>query len=311
MTDESQQNRETRVVMLETQSASTDDDIDLIKLLRLLIGAWKLIGCVAVLVTGAALAYALTAPEVYKAEILLVSADEEASSIPSALGQFGGLAALAGVTIPADSNMEQVMATLRSRKFLGWYIEEKKLLPVLFEEQWDQAKGEWKVEPGDQSPTKASAYLAFSGAMDLSEDKKTGLITLSILWKDPEVAAEWANDLVHRLNDELRRKAIEDSKKRIGYLEEELAKTTVKDMLQVLYSLLESEKRKQMLANVNEEFALEVIDPAVVPVLRDSPNRRQIVVMGGIFGLFLGVFAMSVRIFCRKLRNPTPAETSA
>ena len=298
-------------MMVEAPLAPPDDEIDLIALLRLLIGSWKLIGGVTVLVTAAALAYALQATEIFKAEALLVPVAEEKSRMSTTLGQFSGLATMAGISIPSDSNKEEVIATLKSRKFIQRYIEEKKLLQVLFEEQWDQAEAAWKVELGDELPTVESAYRAFSGVMDVSEDKKTGLVTLSVSWKDPEVAAEWANDLVRRLNEELRSKAIENSKKRIGYIEKELGKTLVKDMKEVLYSLLESEEQKAMLANVNEEFALKVIDPAVAPELRESPKRKMIVVLGGFFGVFLGISVFFLRQLIRKLRTPIQADTSA
>ena len=71
--------------------------------------------------------------------------------------------------------------------------------------------------------------------------------------------------MVKQLNEQLRERAITDSQKKVGYLEQELAKTTLQDMRAVLYSLLESEKQRAMLANVKEDFALEVLDPAVIP----------------------------------------------
>ena len=92
MTGESEKSRETRVMMVEAPLAPPDDEIDLIALLRLLIGSWKLIGGVTVLVTAAVVAYALLATEMYKAEILLAPAEEDKSSMSTALGQFGGLA---------------------------------------------------------------------------------------------------------------------------------------------------------------------------------------------------------------------------
>ena len=49
-------------------------------------------------------------------------------------------------------------------------------------------------------------------------------------------------------------------------------------------------KKKAMLANVKEDFALEVIDPAVVQEQRDSPDRKFIVSVGVLIGLLLGVF---------------------
>ena len=145
--------RETRVVMVEAPSVSPNDGIDLGELLRLLLRAWKLISGVTVLVTAAAVVYALIAPEIYKAEILLTLTEEEQSHISSALGQFGGLASLAGVSIPSDSNKEQVLATLESRKFIGMFLSEQNLAPDLFEDQWDKAKESWRVAPGEEPPT--------------------------------------------------------------------------------------------------------------------------------------------------------------
>ena len=74
-------------------------------------------------------------------------------------------------------------------------------------------------------------------------------------------------------------------------------------MRAVLYNLLESEKQKAMLANVNEDFALEVIDPAVAPETREKPKRKLIVALGGVCGGFLGVFAVFFAQFLKKLKS--------
>ena len=199
---------------------------------------------------------------------------------------------MAGISIPSDFDVEQVMATLQSRKFLRQYIDSKKLLPVLFEEIWDAENQTWLVQTLEDEPTEQKSVRTFKSFLSVDEDKTSGLINLSVSWKDPVVAAEWANDLVKQLNEQLQEKAITDSKKRIGYLEQELAKTTLQDMRAVLYNLLESEKQKAMLANVNEDFALEVIDPAVAPETPEKPKRKLIVALGGVCGGFLGIFAV-------------------
>ena len=109
--------------------------------------------------------------------------------------------------------------------------------------------------------------------------------------------------MVKQLNEQLREKAIADSQKRIGYLEKELAKTSLQDMRLILYNLLESEKQKAMLANVNEDFALEVIDPAVSPQIPEKPKRQLIIALGGVCGVFLGIFAVFFGQFMRKLKS--------
>jgi uncharacterized protein involved in exopolysaccharide biosynthesis len=294
---------ETKYVMVESGPSVEEDEIDLLELIRTLLQSWKLIVVITIICTSLAVAYALHSPEVFKAETLLASAQEEKSGT-SSLSQFGGLAAMAGISIPSGSNTEQVIATLESRRFLSLFINNNQLLPVLFEDLWDVGKKAWILEPNQEEPIPNDGYSIFKGAISIDEDKKSGLITLSISWRDPVVAAQWANDLVQQLNEQLREQAIQDSKKRVGYLEQELAKTTLKDMREVLYSLLESEKQKAMLANVNEDFALEVIDPAVAPEQRENPKRKLIVGLGGVCGGFLGIFLVFFLQFVRKIRNP-------
>ena len=306
MTEEAKSS--TKYVLVESDPTSNEDEIDLLELMRALLKAWKTIAGITIVCIGLAAAYAIHAPEVFKAETLLAHASEGKSSTSSALSQFGGLAAMAGITIPADSNIDRVLATLETRVFLKKFIEEKKLLPVIFEDFWDTNSDSWKLAVDQEVFITEDAISPLRGAIEIDKDK-SGLISLSISWKDPAVAAEWANDLVKQLNKQLQEKAIADSQKRVGYLEQELAKTTLQDMRAVLYNLLESEKQKAMLANVNEDFALEVIDPAVAPQTREKPKRKLIVVLGGVCGGFLGIFAVFFAQFLRKLISSSDKNT--
>ena len=81
-------------------------------------------------------------------------------------------------------------------------------------------------------------------------------------------------------------------------------------MRAVLYNLLESEKQKAMLANVNEDFALEVIDPAVAPDTREKPKRILIVALGSLCGGFIGIFVVFFAQFLQKLKSKNSEVTS-
>ena len=303
MTEETKSS--TKYVMVESSPSVDEDEIDLLELIRTLVQAWKTIMGITIVCAGLAVTYALHAPEVFKAEILLAPADEETSpGVSSTLSQFGGLAAMAGISIPSDSNIDRALATLKTRKFLKKFIMDKNLLPIIFSDSWDHSSKSWILKEGQDEFKNDDGIKPLQGAIEFESDK-SGLITLSISWNDPEVAAEWCNDLVEQLNEQLREKAIVDSQKRVGYLEQELAKTTLQEMRAMLYNLLESEKQKAMLANVNEDFALEVIDPAVVPESREKPKRKLIIALGGVCGGFLGIIAVSFAQFVRKLKSPS------
>ena len=293
----------TKYVMVESSPSADEDEIDLFEFIRILIQTWKPIVGITLVCTSISVIYALFfAPESFKAETLLVPAKEEKSAASSALSQFGGLAAMAGISIPSSSNVERVLATLETRRFLKEFISRRNLLPIIFEESWDKSSESWKLAKG-QEELKAEDGIGYLQSAIEVEQEKSGLIKLSIFWKDAGIAAQLANELVEQLNEQLQQKAIADSKKRVGYLEQELAKTTLQDMRAVLYSLLESEKRKAMLANVNEDFALEVIDPAVTPEICAKPDRKLIIVLGGVCGLLIGFAFVFIGHFLKRLRT--------
>ena len=88
--------------------------------------------------------------------------------------------------------------------------------------------------------------------MSVSQDKKAGLVTLSIEFEKPKLTAKWANKLVVKINTHLREQAVKESKKSIEYLTNQLKKTNKIELQQVLFNLIESQTKTIMLANVRE-----------------------------------------------------------
>lgn len=110
-----------------------------------------------------------------------------------------------------------------------------------------QAK-RWKGDKEDW-PTLAQGYKEFDREIrSVAFDRKTGLVTLQVDWHDPEVAADWANDLIARANAEMRRRAIADSRASVEYLEKELAATITVDTRTAISRLMEAQIKQRMLA---------------------------------------------------------------
>ena len=63
----------TKYVMVESSPSMNEDEIDLLDLIRTLLGAWRTIAFMTVLCTGLAVVYALYTPESFKAETLVVA----------------------------------------------------------------------------------------------------------------------------------------------------------------------------------------------------------------------------------------------
>jgi uncharacterized protein involved in exopolysaccharide biosynthesis len=116
-------------------------------------------------------------------------------------------------------------------------------------------------------------------------------VMLAVEWREAGVAAEWANDLAARLNEHMRRRDIARAERSIEYLNRQLEKTQVREVQRALFRLLESQLKTVMLAQVNDEYVMRVIDPAVAPPADDfvRPKRALIIAVGFVLSLVIAV----------------------
>lgn len=282
-----------------TSNDYVDDEIDLWELWQTLWDGKWLVATVAGAFTLGGVAYALLAPEEFKAQVTVMPADAKSAGggLSGALGNLGGLAAIAGVSIGGGGTQEP-LAVLKSREFSRAFIEENKLLAQFF------PKG--SVGSGRTVDWRDGVEYFETQVRAIVEDKKSGLITVSVTWKDPEVAAAWANELVRRLNEQMRARALIESERNVAYLNREIASTNVVSLQQAIGRVLETEMQKLMLARGNEQFAFKVIDEATPPKRRDSPKRTLITLVALLAGGFLGVLA----VFLKKAIGSRPRKES-
>jgi uncharacterized protein involved in exopolysaccharide biosynthesis len=241
-------------------------------------------------------------PTQYEATTVLspVSDDMAAGRLSGALSQLGGLASLAGLAPPGAAARSEAIATLQSDALTQEFIEANSLLPVLFHDQWDADLNTWRsTRSGPPTPWKG-AELFRKRIRTVVENTKTGLVNLKITWTDPLVAANWANQFVSATNQHLRDKALAESEKNLSYLNSQLTKANIVEMERVIYALMESEMRKQMLARGTDEYALKVVDQALPPERASSPRVGLILATG----LLLGVLFSSVLVLARNALQP-------
>lgn len=234
---------------------------------------------------------ALNMRPVYRSEVLLspVKEDSGLSALGGLTGQLGGLAALTGVSIGSDRMKAEAIAVLRSRALAQEFIADNNLIPVLFDPALGHKAG-GLTAPARQ-PTMGDALKLFGEQiLDVREDTKTGLVTLRIDWHDRNLAAQWANDLVRRANERMRKTAITEADQSIVYLNREISRTQSVELISAINRLIEAQIKRKTLAIVQPQFAFKVIDPAL-PADADKrvrPKRTLIVLSFALAGLLLG-----------------------
>lgn len=288
---------------IPTPDISTDDEIDLFELWKTLVEQKALILKTTSICLILATAAAFVMKPKYEAQVIANFAEQEQSASSMLAGQFGGIAEMAGVSLGGGGNKDANLAYLNSRGFIEAYIAENNLLPTLFEDSWDTTAKTWEKKSsifGEEKapPTLWQGYKKFSEKiLSVSMDKKTDIITLTILWKDREQAVEWANGLMKKANETLRQRTIAETQHSLDYLEKELQKTSVVDVQNTIYRVMESQIKTMMMANTQEQFAFKIIDPAIV-VDEDAfvkPKRPLMIAVGAFGGFFLGVIIVFIR----------------
>lgn len=267
---------------------------------------WLLVFAVSLAVGAAFTVLAYITTPIYRGTTVLAPADVEkkgmGSGLASALGAGGGFAALAGLGLGGnDYATEEAMAVLKSEQLTQGFLRDNNLLPELFPKLWDAPAGHWKT--GKKIPTLGAGFRAFNKIRKIQRDTKTGLITLQIDWKDPVKAANWTNQLVERLNDEMRKRALVQAEASMGYLQNELATTVDVSTREAISRLMEGQIKQQMLAHVTKEYALKVVDKSI-PADIDAPVR-PVKILYIAFGLFFGT--MVGVVVARRLDKREPS----
>ncbi|MBN2068137.1 MAG: hypothetical protein JW739_00705 [Opitutales bacterium] len=300
------------------QSSQTSDEIDLIELFDTYVRPYWRRYCVAGLIGGFlfAVASVFVTPQ-YEATTTAQVYTGDSTNMKSG---FGGLASLAGISMNAG-NTDVLFNTkyIRSRELADAFIAQYDLRKELFYKglnESDEFKPSFSlrkaltgwmssnpvegIEDEDifttPGPTKEQVYKKFEKTFLISVNNKDMTADVTVRWKDPLKAKQWANAYIQFVNGILREKAIRESNLKIQYLESQIDKNRSIEVQQSIYSLIENELKQIAVAESSEQYAFKVIERAFLPERKSSPNRKLYLLMGG----FLGVFIVFARIFTRE-----------
>jgi uncharacterized protein involved in exopolysaccharide biosynthesis len=244
-------------------------------------------------------ASAIAARPMYESSVVLIPAGEPGGGLNPAIGNLGGLAALAGLSLPRVDRREEFLAVLRSRWFASGFVEKAGLLPTI------QAESRGLMSRlFDSTLTDYDAVEVFRhNIMRIEEEARSGITRVTVRWYDRMEAAEWANDIAASINRTLRDRAIENSTRLAEYLNGQIQKADSIEVREALYGALETELKSNAIAQVREDYAYRVVDPAIPSPFSVSPNFGLRVLVGCLLGTLVAVVAVSLRRFSRAVER--------
>ncbi len=262
---------------METQRETYEDEINLIDYVKVIFKHKKLICYTVGIVVAATIVVSLLMTPVYEAKAVVAPAAKNGEISGTSL-----VAAQFGISVPASSNMSEIVNLLKSNILMEKIIKKHNLLTVFYKER------ELKGRSDSQNLWRGIRYL--QDAMTIRPNQKDNSIQVSMQFKDPKTAADIVSytllELTEHMSNEARRVA-ETNKQ---YLESQIEKTADPFIRTKIYTLIAQQIETAMMAEVKENFAFKILDPPRVPDKKIKPKRTQMVIIAFLVSLFLGVF---------------------
>ncbi len=154
-----------------------EDEINLLDYWRVIRKRWKIIAVIFLTSVVTAAIVSLRMTEIYQAKATIMPIESSRGRVSAALRSLGSLPFVGGL-VPSIGG-SKLVTVLKSRTMAEDVIQTLDLMKVLFE------------EPQDEPPTLQDAVRSLTGMTETKDDK--GLISISVEYKDPEIAADIAN----------------------------------------------------------------------------------------------------------------------
>lgn len=269
--------------------------------------------------------YSLQLPNVYRSEARIFAANESQGKAGGLASQLSSVSAIAGINLGGGGEKKSVIAleTLRSRQFFTQFAEKYQLLtPIIAGYGWDPATdkllldpelldpktGRW-IRPGIElrtaEPSMQEGYEAFIKRFGSSQDKLTGVVTVSFEFVSPKLAQLWLSLYIKELNDVMRAQDIAEAESAIKYINAQMDKTQLVEVKNLLFGLIEEHTKTLTMANVRTDYVFKTIDPPFLPEVKSGPFRSVIVLLTIVVHCF--IFLIFIMLYVLLIANKTPA----
>lgn len=265
------------------------------------------------------IAYALILPNTYKSKAIMMPVETN-SAMNGMLGQYSGIAGLAGISLPSGSSSksQEAIARIKSFEFFSNnflpYIKLENLLAVT---KWNEAdntlvynesifnsdSGQWlhEAKPTQSKiPSSQLAYKKYKEIMSISEDVTTSFVTLSVEHISPLKAQQWVNLIIDQIDQVMKDKDRQESIKAIEYLNNITLTIKYEEIKKSLSSLQQEQMKRLMILEASENYIFKVLDSPLAPEIKFGPKRSLIVILGAILGMITSTLGVLTFHFIRK-----------
>ena len=301
---------------MQDSNATTDDEIDLKELfLALWRGKLTIVFICAIALFGGAV-YLHKEERTFSVKAIYKPVAEDTQG-PN-LGGFGGLASLAGISLPSSSGSDftAFQALLTSQEVADILMNEQDVLSSLFKSEWDaetktfsqpvkSARGRFiGVLKKTLTGSEQSDYIApnsqrlsnkLAKLVNVSVDKKTGYLAVSAEATDPQVQINLIQKMVSITDHLLKQRYIENAEDTLVFYQKKMTLARSREQREALAKLMAQEDQRLMLAARGKNFVVEPLMRPTVSLYPTSPKASLILALSIALGGFLGSALVLIR----------------
>lgn len=238
--------------------------------------------------------YAINLPNIYISKAVLSPSSQTANESIS-LGSYSRLAGLAGIKTQNGNTFttDEALERIKSYDFFANYflpkINSKNLYDV---KSWNRNSDKFFYNNEDL-PTKQKLHSEYLKILSYSRNQDSGFVTVSIKHQSPYIAKKWVLLIIDQINLSMLAIDRKTSEKAISFLNDQAQTAKLTELKEVISQLLMTQMQTLMMASIDEEYIFKIISSPVASENRFQPNRKLIVILGFISGLFISLFIVT------------------
>lgn len=247
-------------------------------------------------------------PNIYTSTSIVAPSAND-SSISNSLGRYSAVAGLAGINLPKQSieKSDEAIARMKSYDFfVDEFIPNIKFENLVAQKKWNKSEdtliydnkifnnNKWVRKTSNldkkSKPSNQEAFKIYKKMLTVSEDSQSSFVTIEITHISPNIAKEWLELIINKINSHMKDIDIEIAQSSIDYLQKTSQQTNTSEIKNVISTLIESHIKTLTLAEANKSYVFKPISSPIAPEEKSGPLRALICIFGTLLGLMLGIF---------------------
>lgn len=293
-----------------------DDEIDIREYIEVVIKRWKILAIAVLITTLFAWIYTSMQKPVFEAKATILMRGISSSS----LSQYSNLAGVLGINLPGGGNSTaDILELMKSRAVAAKVLDDLKLTK--------------RIKGWDASDIGRSDLASAVSGMIKAPKIVGNVVEIKAEANEPQLAADMVNAYIHALGYYCQELNYSEAQNKLRYIQAELPRVEqnlkqVENKLRLaprssagyviagqgtvqrdyeiyssVYAMLRKELESTKLETSKESPPFSIIDPSEKPKSKIRPREKVNILLGVVFGLFLGVFGAFSLEYWEKISN--------